>query len=89
MAHAEAGPLSDSHPNIDLRIGTTARLIDFRTEGVALAVRMDLGFTQALLLKSWWMMPWWLLPVRTGQRCLGPPLCRSLAGQTLIHDGPQ
>lgn len=76
-----------AHPNIDLRIGTTARLIDFRTEGVALAVRHGLGVYAGLASEK--LVDDALVVVASPDRAalLGPsPSARSLAGQTLIHD---
>ena len=76
-----------AHPNIDLRIGTTARLVDFRTDGVALAVRHGLGVYAGLASEK--LVDDALVVVASPEQVakLGSsPTPKSLASHTLIHD---
>lgn len=76
-----------AYPAIDLRIGTTARLIDFRKDGVALAVRHGLGAYPGLVSEK--LVDDDLIVVASPALAarLGPsPAPQALAGETLIHD---
>lgn len=76
-----------AHPAIDLRFGTTARLVDFRTDGVALAVRHGLGAYPGLIAEK--LVKDDLVVVASPERAarLGPePEARQLSEETLIHD---
>ncbi|SIR12554.1 transcriptional regulator, LysR family [Rhizobium sp. RU35A] len=76
-----------AHPAIDLRFGTTARLVDFRADSVALAVRHGLGAYPGLISEK--LVKDDLVVVASPERAarLGPePAARQLSDETLIHD---
>lgn len=76
-----------THPSIDLRIGTTARLVDFYKDGVALAVRHGLGAYPNLVSEK--LIDDDLIVVaapHVAKRLGLMPEPQALAGQTLIHD---
>jgi LysR family glycine cleavage system transcriptional activator len=76
-----------AHPDIDLRIGTTARLVDFRSDGVALAIRHGLGGYAGLVSEK--LVDDDLIVVASpslSARLGDNPHPRTLKDQTLIHD---
>lgn len=84
--------LEAAHPTLDLRIGTTARLVDFSRDGVDLAVRHGLGDYPGLVSER--LIDDELVVVAT--QALAQELARAepgaspqpeaLSGHTLIHD---
>lgn len=76
-----------AHPAIDLRIGTTARLIDFQKDSVALAIRHGLGAYPGLASEKLIDDELIVVASPTLATRLGPsPSPRALVGETLIHD---
>lgn len=79
--------LEAAHPNLDLRIGTTARLVDFSRDHVDLAVRHGLGHYPGLISERLLDDELRVVAAPAVAERLGPrPQPSSLAGQTLIHD---
>lgn len=79
--------LETAHPNLDLRIGTTARLVDFSRDNVDLAVRHGLGHYPGLISER--LLDDELRVVSSpalADRLGAQPHPSALAGQTLIHD---
>lgn len=76
-----------AHPAIDLRFGTTARLVDFRLDDVALAVRHGLGAYAGLISEKLVEDDLIVVASPTCSAGLGPdPHAGRLAQETLIHD---
>jgi LysR family glycine cleavage system transcriptional activator len=79
-------PFHEAHPDIEVRLSTTMREVDFRTEGIDLGIRYGKGEWPGL--RSHWLMRDSWFPVcspalLTGDRPLRSPA--DLAGHTLIH----
>lgn len=76
----------DAHPGIEVRISTSAHLVDFQREAIDLAVRYGRGLWPGL--RADWLMAEDIFPVCSPALQAGPPpLCcpEDLAHHTLLH----
>jgi LysR family glycine cleavage system transcriptional activator len=75
----------DAHPGIEVRITTSAHLVDFRREEVDLAVRFGLGHWPGL--RADWLMAEHVFPVCSPSLLAAKPLRapEDLAQHTLLH----
>ncbi|CAN7144813.1 transcriptional regulator GcvA [Rhizobium rhizogenes] len=76
-----------AHPDIDLRISASHRIMDFQRDGIDIAIRHGLGGYEGLASER--LLDDQYVPVCTPEiaAALGPsPAADALAGLTLIHD---
>ncbi|WP_377297592.1 LysR substrate-binding domain-containing protein [Rhizobium sp. SGZ-381] len=79
--------LQDAHPEIDLRIGTTARLVDFMKDDIDIAVRHGLGGYAGLISEKLLDDDMIVVTNPARAKMLGPqPDPNQLDGRLLIHD---
>ncbi|QYA13100.1 transcriptional regulator GcvA [Rhizobium sp. AB2/73] len=75
----------EAHPDIDLRISASYRMMDFQRDGIDIAIRHGLGGYEGLASERFLDDEY--VPVCTLAAALGPsPAVDDLAGLTLIHD---
>jgi LysR family glycine cleavage system transcriptional activator len=87
MAHTPSVPLSQKHPDIEVRLATSEKLADFVNDGIDIAIRYGRGRYPGLTAEL--LMIEELTPVSSPKLLEGPHPLRSPADlryHTLIHD---